>query len=194
MVIFSAQPLIPLLEENGQSYAYTSYSFRIDPAQNKELPEFREFAEQVLTGSSALTELIFVMRDTELTQAVEPLERSNTLLRVLYPVVQVLAVVAAGALASLLVVQCGREISILRVLGLPRRRTVGSMALGQLLPALSGLCLGLLVVLLLLPGVSAPRSLVLQLILYTAGCLAGAGVTAFIATKKNPLELLQIKE
>ena len=134
------------------------------------------------------------MRDMELTQAVEPLERSNTLLRVLYPVVQVLAVVAAGALASLLVVQCGREISILRVLGLPRRRTVGSIAAGQLLPALTGLCLGLLIVLLLLPGVSAPRSLVLQLILYTSGCLAGAGVTAFIVTKKNPLELLQIKE
>ena len=193
-VIFSAQTLIPLLEENGQSYGYTSYSFRIDPAHNKALPEFREFAEQVLTGSSALTELIFVMRDMELTQAVEPLERSNTLLRVLYPVVQVLAVVAAGALASLLVVQCGREISILRVLGLPRRRTVGSIAAGQLLPALTGLCLGLLIVLLLLPGVSAPRSLVLQLILYTSGCLAGAGVTAFIVTKKNPLELLQIKE
>lgn len=192
-LIFSAQTLIPLLEENGQSYAYTSYSFRIDPAHNRELPEFREFAEQVLAGSSALTELIFVMRDTELTQAVEPLERSNTLLRVLYPVVQVLAVIAAGALAALLVVQSRREISILRVLGLPRRRTVGSMALGQLLPALTGLGLGLLMVL-LLPDVAASHSLGLQLILYTMGCLMGSCVAAFITTRRNPLELLQIKE
>lgn len=192
-LIFSAQTLVPLLEENGQSYAYTSYSFRIDPAHNRELPEFREFAEQVLAGSSALTELIFVMRDTELTQAVEPLERSNTLLRVLYPVVQVLAVIAAGALAALLVVQSRREISILRVLGLPRRRTVGSMALGQLLPALTGLGLGLLMVL-LLPDVAASHSLGLQLILYTMGCLMGSCVAAFITTRRNPLELLQIKE
>lgn len=137
---------------------------------------------------SGPAELFLLLRDTELTQAVEPLERNVTLLRVLYPAALALSAGLAAGVAAMLTLQSQGELAILRLLGLARRRT-GALAVGEvLIPALLGLLLGL----------AAARIWQWQVLsgagLLILGSLTGSVGAAAAILRKDPLALLQTKE
>lgn len=187
-LLLPAEPLTETLRAAGESWAYCVYAFDVDPARNRDLPAFRAEAETLTLTLSGPAELFLLLRDTELTQAVEPLERNVTLLRVLYPAALALSAGLAAGAAAMLTLQSRGELAILRLLGLARCRT-GALAVGEvLIPALLGLLLGLAAAWTrqwqVLPGAG----------LLLLGSLTGSvGATAAIL-RKDPLALLQTKE
>lgn len=190
-LLLPAGALTQALQQVGESWAYCVYTFAVDPMQNRRLPEFRAEAEELLQRFSGPAELFLLLRDEELTQAVEPLERNVTLLRVLYPVSLALSAALAAGTAAMLALQSRRELAILRLLGLGKRRT-GGLAVRQVFDsALLGSLLGLAAALLL--GSSAGQSFLCGG-LFLLGSILGGGGTAAAILRKNPLELLQTKE
>lgn len=187
-LLLPAEPLTEALRAAGESWAYCVYAFAVDPARNRDLPAFRAEAETLTRTLSGPAELFLLLRDTELTQAVEPLERNVTLLRVLYPAALVLSAGLAAGAAAMLTLQSRGELAILRLLGLARRRT-GALAVGEvLIPALLGLLLGL----------AAARIWQWQVLsgagLLLLGSLTGSAGAAAAILRKDPLALLQTKE
>lgn len=187
-LLLPAEPLTEALRAVGESWAYCVYAFAVDPARNRDLPAFRAEAEMLTRTLSGPAELFLLLRDTELTQAVEPLERNVTLLRVLYPAALALSAGLAAGVAAMLTLQSQGELAILRLLGLARRRA-GVLAVGEvLIPALLGLLLGL----------AAARIWQWQVLsgagLLLLGSLTGSVGAAAAILRKDPLALLQTKE
>lgn len=190
-LLLSAAPLTAALDGMGQPYAYASYSFTIDRAQNRALPAFRAAAESLLQDAPSDSSLFLLLRDSELTQAVEPLERNVTLLRVLRPAMLVLAALLTAGVSALLTAQSVSELALLRVMGICARHTSRIAVWNQLLPVLIGLLVGGCTMLTL--GL-ASIALVSGGLLLTLGGTAGGLITARTYLRKNPLELLQVKE
>lgn len=189
-LIVSAPTLLSCFDELHMKAYYSAYAFTIDRAKNRDLPAFRTEAEAKLDAAKAL----LVMDDSELTQAVEPLERNVSLLEVLYPAMCVLAALLAAGLAALLVMQSAKEAAILRVLGVRRSRTAALVTLEQAIPAALGVLVGALALALLSPAGLCWRDVWLCAAGYVLGAALGAGASAALRTRKNPLELLQVKE
>lgn len=192
-VLFNGSTLAALFDQHSHSYAYASYAFDIDPGQNRLLPAFREQAEAIVQDCGEPAELILVLRDQELIQAVEPLERNVDLLRALYPAMQVLSVLVGAGLAVLFTLQSAREAAILRVLGCWRRRTLLLLLCRQLFPTLVGLLAGA-AILATLPPPAGAAHWGFCLCLYLMGCLLGGLTSAAVTLRRNPLTLLQVKE
>lgn len=190
-LLLSAAPLTAALDGMGQPYTYASYSFAIDRAQNRALPAFRTAGESILQAAPSDSVLFLLLRDSELTQAIEPLERNVTLLRVLRPAMLALAVLLTAGASALLTVQSAGELALLRAMGVCTRRTTRIAVWCQLLPMFIGLLAGGCTVLAL--GL-ASGALALSGLLLTLGNAAGGLIAARTYLRKNPLELLQAKE
>ena len=180
---------------------YNRAHFTLDTAQNRNLPEFRAAAEEIMADVPAgLAKLRTVLWDEELRQAVEPLEDSIALMKLLYPVVIVLSVLVAAGVPVLFVMLSAKEAAILRVQGTSRPRTVVMLLLQQFLPSILGLAAGLAGILIsvsgarppLLPDIAPGAALCAGLYLLSA--IAGAVSAAILVTAKNPLEMLQVRE
>lgn len=88
----------------GEKLAYIRAHFSLDPAKNREMAGFRTVLEEIVSAPGAgLTPLRAVLLDEELRQAVEPLEDSIALMKLLYPVVVVLSVLVAAGVSVLFV-------------------------------------------------------------------------------------------
>ncbi len=162
---------------------------------------FRTVLEEIVSAPGAgLTPLRAVLLDEELRQAVEPLEDSIALMKLLYPVVVVLSVLVAAGVSVLFVMLSAKEAAILRVQGTSRPRTVVMLLLQQFLPSILGLAAGLAGILIsvsgarppLLPDIAPGAALCAGLYLLSA--IAGAVSAAILLTAKNPLEMLQVRE
>ena len=114
------------LHEAEPTYLYTRCDFTLDPAQNFRINEFREVAEKLLAEDQKNREnqgipgdeTLFVLQDSELTQAIQPLEKNLSLMRLLFPITQAVAALVSAALAMLLLAQRAKDTAILRVLGI----------------------------------------------------------------------------
>ena len=140
------------------------------------------------------------MWDEELRMAVAPLENSIELMRVLYPVTLALSLLVAAGIAALFVMTSAKEAAIMRVLGTTKFRSRAMLSLQNIFTSLLGLTLGLLAVLACI-GQMQPELLasfagtsILGAALYLLAAIAGATVSAVAVTRRNPLELLQVKE
>lgn len=187
-VLFPAPYLTKLFAEYEQNWTYCKYRFQIDRTRNRGLRDFCIRAEEILTQAEQVQ---LLMDDSELTQAIEPLERNLTLLRILYPVMQVLSILLAAGLAALLVLQSAKDVAILRVLGVRRSGAALLLTVEQLLLAIFGLFIGV-VLLQLIPALRTPW--LFNAGLYLLGSLTGALAASLLRVRKNPLELLQVKE
>ncbi|MCI9055739.1 MAG: hypothetical protein HFF76_00550 [Oscillospiraceae bacterium] len=185
----------------GEKLAYIRAHFSLDPAKNREMAGFRTVLEEIVSAPGAgLTPLRAVLLDEELRQAVEPLEDSIALMKLLYPVVVVLSVLVAAGVSVLFVMLSAKEAAILRVQGTSRPRTVVMLLLQQFLPSILGLAAGLAGILIsvsgarppLLPDIAPGAALCAGLYLLSA--IAGAVSAAILLTAKNPLEMLQVRE
>lgn len=175
---------------------YNYLEFTLAPSANRELESFRETVEtEIKLRRGQLPETILILNDEELRGAVEPLERTNQLLRVLYPAALAVSVLAAAGLALMLISQCALETAIMRALGNPKRRVILSLWVEQMLLCAAGLAAGLLASgLLLRPDSGLWQRGLAGAALYLAGSAIAAAFGAVASTRKKPLELLQVKE
>lgn len=193
-LILSGQSLLELFDELRADAYYTEYSFTIDRAKNREIAAFRTEAEAQLEMAKGGAKVLLVMDDSELTQAVEPLERNISLLEILYPAMCALAIVIAAGLAALLLMQSAKEAAILRVLGVGKGLTAALLVAEQVIPALLGALLGALVLKLAPISGLVWREVWLCAAGYVLAAGVGAAIGALARVRKNPLELLQVKE
>ena len=185
----------------GRLMHYAAASFELDPSRNRELDQFRTELGRILEEAKGRsTALRALLGDEELKKAVEPLEDSVVLMRLLYPVVIVLSVLVAAGISTLFVVLSAKEAAILRVQGTTKLRTILMLSLQQAFTCLAGLAVGLTGVLLYISGISpawltviAPGAAVCAGLYLTAG-IFGAVASSAAVTRKNPLEMLQVKE
>lgn len=185
----------------GDKMRYSAASFTVDPAMNRDLDAFREAIDTLAnTPRIGAVPVRVVLRDGELRQAAEPLEKSVELMRILYPVMLVLAVLVAAAVSALFVMLSAKEGAILRIQGTGKRRVQVMLSLQQLFPSLGGLVIGLAGVRIYLSGRppelmgAALGGAALCAVLYLAAAAVGAAGASMSVTGKNPLEMLQVKE
>lgn len=182
-------------ELSPQHIFFYRYDFVIDPAQNRSLADFTTQVENILANARNLSGTRLLIMDDELTQVLEPLERSLPFMRALNTVLCVVSALIAAGLALLLCVQMSRESALLRMLGV-RRGTVSALCCAeQALVCILGLVLGLALSR-LIPAtmIADPTKSLLYAGLYLVATLAGAFFGSTVATGKMPLELLQVKE
>ena len=203
-LIVSMEGLDSIYQKAGMEpqYLYTRCDFTIDPAKNRQIHEFREKAEALLAEDLKVKEeqwlseskTLFVLRDSELTQAIQPLEKNLSLMRLLYPITQAVAALVSAALAMLLLAQRAKDTAILRVLGISRSQTRWMLGVEPVLAALLGAGLGVLLAFMILGRQALGTSCLISLGLYLAGCLLGTILGTVRAVNRKPLELLQVKE
>ncbi len=152
--------------------------------------EFTAYARQEMDKSESLVRLTL---DTSYADRIYEMYR---LLETLYPLTIAAALLLGAVLPGLTVLHASRELSILRALGAKVRSCVGVYALGQVLCALTGLVLGLLLVLLVrqLAFSAFARPFGVYLAAHLAACALGSGVFAWLCARKHVLAQLQAKE
>ena len=189
-------PLLPLSllkQLQGEYLYYGTAQFTLDPENNRELEDFRKKGLKIIEAPSAgLQELSLLILDGELKQAVEPMEKNIFLMKILYPLANAVAFLAAVGLSVLFLFQRRREAAVLRVLGVGMLPTRLILTLELLVVNAAGLLIGAAVTAILTEsGLSA---MPFAAGCYFLGCLIGTVAGAVIITKGRPLELLQDKE
>ena len=118
------------------------------------------------------------------------------LLELLYPIAFALALLLGGVLPAGIILQSAKEASLLRVLGTTKRRTRAMLSLEQVILCLLGLLCAAVGLIGLKGAALLPVSGLLWL--YAAAhfclCILGTAVAAVSVTRRNVLELLQVKE
>jgi len=186
-----------LVSIEGGYIKYTVAHFVLDPTKNRELAQFRLDMEEVMQASGAGTgELRFMIWDEELKVVVGQLEKSITLLKVLYPVVIAVSVLIGAGLCLLLLLQATREAAMMRVLGITRTAVQLALIIEPLILSIIGVIIGLVISRLLwtAAGLVPTAPLLGGAGLYLAGVLVGLVTGAISVTHKKPIELLQVKE
>ena len=177
-------PLSAYQRLGGDRVSYSKVHLWLDPALNRDLEPFLRGAEAAEAVQSGLRTVIW---DEELRLAVAPLEQSVELTAVLYPAALVLALLTAAGTAVLFTLLSAKYAAILRVQGTGKVQTAAVLLLQQMLPCLTGLTLGGAGSLLAGGAVSGAA-------FYLTAGIAGAAVSAMLLVRKNPMELLQMRE
>ena len=184
----------------GDQMLYAGATFFLDPAMNRDLSQFHTELDGIIDKTKSKLTLRTVVRDDELRQAVEPLEDSIVLMKLLYPVVLALSLLVAAGIAVLFVMTSAKEAAIMRVLGTSKLRSRVMLALQTAFTSAAGLLIGLAGVL-AYTGRTRPELLAglvgasaLCAVLYLLAAIIGAAASSTVVTSKNPLELLQVRE
>ena len=186
-------PLSVLKQLQGEYLYYGTVQFTLDPENNRELEDFRKKSMEIIEAPGAgLQTLSLLILDGELKQAVEPMEKNIALMKILYPLANAVAFLAAVGLSVLFLFQRRREAAVLRVLGVGMFPTRLILTLELLAVNAAGLMIGAAVTAILTEsGLSA---MPFAAGCYFLGCMIGTVAGAVIITKGRPLELLQDKE
>lgn len=173
---------------------YSRAEYEVDRAKNRELGTLRTYTDEIFSdGEAGLLSLTWILWDEELREAIEPLDSSLELMRLLYPIIQALSALTAAMLAALLLIQRARTAALLRVFGLKRAWTRLMLGSELLIPALMGQAAALMATAAVFPSLGAGNMLYGAAV-YFAGCIVGALAGAVAVTARRPLELLQVKE
>lgn len=175
---------------------YASAEFVINPNYNRTLGELSESTEKILNTNHGKIPFRLLIWDEEIRTVVKPMERTLSLLSVLYPVTTAIAAGIATVLACLMVFQNAKTAAIMRVTGMDKRRSLWVQVMEQMMPCVIGLLMGLLlcVVLLETTETSSFLPLLLRAGLYLTGCAVGSLIAGLSTTSRAPLDLLQVKE
>ena len=182
-------------EYGGLLTGYITVQFELDPARNREIESFREVLEEIVArrGAGAVL-LTYDLFDGELEFVVRQMEENLHLLQLLYPVTILVALLIAAGLSLLLVLQNAKNIAVMRVLGLSKRKTIQQFTAEPGVVTLVGLVIGMFVFALLGGGAGFDIRLILFAIGYILMSLSGSLIGAISVSNKPPLELLQVKE
>ena len=150
--------------------------------------EFRSWVFRLMVGRPGS----FSMETAEADRVYQ----TYRLLELLYPIAFALALILGGVLPAGVILQSAREASLLRVLGTSKRRTRAMLSLEQLFLCFIGLCLAIAA--LVLAKGSALLAVAGLVAAYAAAhllaCAVSTEAAAVSVTRRNVLELLQVKE
>ena len=147
-------------------------------------------------GYSQIGQLGMMSVYTMNTDEADNMYRTLNLIRLLYPLAIVIAIILGGLFPGLIVMQSDKDASLYRALGTTKRLTRIMFIIEQAFLCLIGLLLACILLLILngylMINQSAP------LTYYSVGqffaCVAGASIFAVIISQRKVLDLLQVKE
>ena len=186
-ILMQGQTLHFLVDEN---YDCRVARFTFMPERNRELLARETELEEMV--SEAMPFLRFFIWDEELHEVVEPMERTLSLFRILYPAAMAAALALGFCFQLLLMLQRQREAAVMRVLGNAVRTVAGLLGTEQMLLCLTGAGIGLLCGWTLYEALTG--SVWAALGLYVLGNLAGIAAGGIIVARHSPLALLQNRE
>jgi len=187
-------PLDALIFMRDDDMRYHSLQFVVDPTHNRDI-------EGVLAGIGAQLgnsrqfihmRLTPVADDSQLRTVVVEMERTLSLLQLIYPIVISVSVIIGAGLALLIMLQNVKIAAILRVLGFAKAHVRTLLCIGHVLLAICGTVMAIMAALLL--GIGLIIDLPLPVMLYLAGVVVGSVAGAMVITRHAPLALLQVKE
>ena len=150
--------------------------------------EFRSWVFRLLLGRPGS----FTMDTSEADRVYQ----TYRLLELLYPIAFALALALGAVLPAGIILQSAKEASLLRVLGTTKRRTRTMLSLEQVILCLLGLVCAAVGLIGLKGAALLPVSGLLGI--YAAAhfclCILGTALAAVSVTRRNVLELLQVKE
>jgi len=185
-------PLSALKYMLGDLTGFFSFRYTIDPSLNRKLPYISEqIAITVQRPRYPWREhLTADIWDQELLFGVASLQQHVLLLQMLFPVAMVIAAVIGASLAMLTIIQNAKNAAIMRILGMPKFKTMLTLWFWQIIMSFVGALLGLTITLTI--GLKAELTTVI--VPYLAGAIIGAAVGAILVANRSPLDLLQVKE
>jgi len=179
---------------HGDYLGFTTLEFIVDPVLNRELPAVIETIEEITSRFGAgFMSLILDLQDEELRFVVQPMEETLSLLGLLYPVVIIVSMLIAAGLSFFLTLQNAKNVAVMRIFGATKKRAGLVLWIEQVILCLSGLALGLGLLIGLGWGFGV-LGLLLVAGLYLIGVMIGSAAGIFTITRQSPLELLQVKE
>lgn len=174
------------------SLSYEIAEFTLDPRMNRDLQMFREEVKKIVENDyQSQCPITLKIWDEELRKVVEPMEQNLRLMKILYPIAQLVVMLAGGMVSLLLLLQNAMTAAILRVLGIPAKNVRRMLGAEQIVLGVGGILAGILLCVILNKW---NIGLLVSVALYLVGLLIGTGIGSVAVTRKKPLELLQVKE
>ena len=196
--IMQSRELERLQEKGRINVNYSTVRFELNPRINRQLEDFQKIMDENLSSieAQAITFLTCVLDDEELTLALEPLEKGNRLMGVLYPLVLALSLLIVAGVSILLMMIRRKEMAILRALGTSRKQCAMMLLGGQVLLTFLGILSGIVITEILVPWLGAATRMTQSkaIICCLLGVLIGGGIGSWSLVTGKTLELLQVKE
>ncbi|MCL2169674.1 MAG: hypothetical protein FWB74_06595 [Defluviitaleaceae bacterium] len=176
---------------------YTTVRINIDTTRNREITLLNELMTDVLPRNNISQigniPLELFVHDSQLRNAVEPMEQNLRLLQLLYPIAIGVAALLSVGLSLMIMLQNAKNAAIMRVLGKPKAKSQISLCGEQLLLSLLGTLLGLLTLQLLGVNALANAPLIFAAMCFTGAALGATTGSVAISTRP-PIDLLQVRE
>jgi len=152
--------------------------------------EFMKYVQNEIAEVNSTTKPILIM-DTAEADNIYMIYR---LIEILYPIALIVAVLIGSILPALIIMQNAKEASLLRVLGTSKTRTRVILLLEPIILCIVGMLIAVVMLYFANHGRLPPEALSIYCSLHFAGCIIGTSVVSGKVTKRNVLELLQVKE
>jgi len=173
----------------GADLLLTTLEFFIDPALNR--LDAHEIIESAI--GNELSGYMLDIHDSELRFTVQTMEENVALLWLLYPVVVIISLLIAAAASLFLTLQNTKNVAMMRIFGITRKKAGLILWAEQSILSLIGLILGLTLLGILGWGFS-----ILALFevagLYLVSAMLGSIIGIMMVVRQAPLELLQVRE
>ena len=173
----------------GADLYLTTLEFLVDPALNRR--DAHEAIENAM--GSDLFGYILDIHDSELRFTVQTMEENVSLLWLLYPIVITISLLIAAAASLFLTLQNTKNVAMMRVLGITRKKAGLILWVEQIILSLIGLTVGLVLLSVLGWGFHI-LALFEVAILYLASAMIGSIMGIIMIVRQAPLELLQARE
>lgn len=203
-VIGDANPILmprsALQALTKEKMLYKKVSFTIDSNKNRKINEFKTLANEILAKEeNSIIETRLLMWDEELKKAVEPLEESISLMKLLYPITIALSVVISAGFSMLLIMLLSKDAAMMRIIGTTKLRSRMALCLQTIIPCIIGLIISSVVIILYSYqssnlNVGLINQLIFCTMLYLVSTIIGSMIYSIKLTNRQPLEMLQVKE
>jgi hypothetical protein len=197
---FVVMPIDALRFIRRESMTYSMVRAYIDPAKNHYIEEFEERMEESLQENRIQINewvihtfpLQMTINDDEFRMIVTPMEHNLALLELLYPIAIAAVVVLGFSMSLILMSQQAINSAVMRVIGSTKLRIRVLLIIELMLLTVTGVAVALVLMPLLNMGFSHAFLYIAGL--YLAGVFAGGVLGAVLVSRRQPLELLQVRE
>lgn len=174
---------------------FSRADYTIKTSENRRLNDVKATLNQIMEDfqGQTLVPLDYVVRDEELTQAIEPLEKNNSIIRVLYPIICIVFILVCGVISLLLVLRSSKEVAVLRILGTPKAQVEILLTAERILICVLSLIIAGAFTIGMLQQAAA-RAVLQNSLACLAICIAASVAGALIVIRKKPIDLLSVKE
>lgn len=176
---------------------YTRAEFEIKKDKNREIAKFKEMISDVTKRpeNQYMAKISCLIKDDELTQAIEPLQKNVDLMRLLYPMIIVIVVIILALGNIFVILMTEKEAAIMRVLGTPHKSIAMIIAIRQFILNVTGIGIGLGAVAAMIGGRAVmQKTLFCVGLCLIVGIVSDIGAVIAVVTRRHPMDLLSVKE